>query len=158
MNVPEAWVVPPCRQSRPKSTAAGRTEIAFDYGLKRTGEEFLAKLHAAYQEVSGLTNATFVTAWELRSVFCFDNKCQPSVFDKLFGDSASGSVEYKLQLEVQRQKPQHENTLRANNRNIGSVRVVRRYRRQRLNDHNVMSHMLGNTCMPSVAVKMMVRR
>ena len=101
-------------------------EIAFDYGLKRTGEDFLAKLYAAYQKVSGLTNATFVTAWELRSVFCFDNKCQPSVFDKLFGDSASGSVEISCSLNFQRQKPQHENTLRANNRNIGSVRVVRR--------------------------------
>ena len=100
--------------------------IAFDYGLKRTSEDFLAKLYAAYQKVSGLTNATFAKAWELRSVFCFDNKCQPSVFDKLFADSASGSPEYKLQLEIQRQKPQHENTLRANNRNIGSVRVVRR--------------------------------
>lgn len=100
--------------------------ISFDYGLKKTSENFLARLYAAYQKLAGVTGATFVPAWELRSVFCFDNKCQPSVFDKIFATTYSGSAEYQLQLEIQRQKPQHEEPLRANNRNIGLLRVVRR--------------------------------
>jgi hypothetical protein len=67
-----------------------------------------------------------VSAWELRGVFCYDNRCQLSVFNRLFDESYSGSEEYKLQLEIQRQKPQHEVAVRAGQRNIGAVRVVKR--------------------------------
>lgn len=101
-------------------------DLSFDYGLARTRENFLGKLHAAYQKLSALKSNTFVSAWELRAVFCLENRCQPSVFNKLFGESYTGSGEYELQLEIQRQKPQHEESLRANNRNVGAVRVVRR--------------------------------
>jgi hypothetical protein len=67
-----------------------------------------------------------VSAWELRAVFCHDNRCQLSVFNRLFDESYSGSEEYKLQLEIQRQKPQHEIPVRARQRNIGAVRMVKR--------------------------------
>ena len=100
--------------------------LEFTHGLKQVGENFLPKLHVAYQELQSRSNSTFVPAWELRSIFCFDNKCQPTVFDRLFDQSYSGSDEYQLHLELQRQKPQHETALRAGNRNIGSVRVSKR--------------------------------
>jgi hypothetical protein len=100
--------------------------LEFNHGLRQTGDHFLRKLYAAYQRVQAVKRVTFVPAWELRSVFCLDNQCQPTVFNRLFDDSYNGSDEYRLDLEIQRQKPQHEAVLRAGNRNIGSVRVAKR--------------------------------
>jgi len=105
------------------------TELArleFDHGMKQTGENFLSKLFAAYQKLQALKGNTFVPSWELRAVFCYDNRCQMSVFDKLFDQDYSGSDEFRLHMEIQRQKLQHESPVRAGNRNIGTVRVVRR--------------------------------
>lgn len=100
--------------------------VSFDYGLKQMGGEFLGKLFAAYQDVQRIRSGTFVAAWELRAVFCARFRCQPTVFNTLLDRSYDGSGEYALQLEIQRQKPQHETPVRAGNRNIGSIRVVRR--------------------------------
>jgi hypothetical protein len=100
--------------------------LEFDHGLRQTGENFLAKLYAAYQRLQALRGNTFVPAWELRAIFCFDNRCQPSVFNNLFDQDFSQSQDFKLHLEIQRQKLQHESPVRAGNRNIGTVRVVKR--------------------------------
>lgn len=100
--------------------------LVFDHGLKQTGENFLAKLFTAYQRLQPIRGNTFVPAWELRAVFCYENRCQMSVFDRLFDQDFSQSEEYKLHLEIQRQKPQHETPVRAGNRNIGTVRVAKR--------------------------------
>ena len=116
------------RTARVELTKDG-TQLAglkFDRGLKQTGEGFLVKLYAAYQKLQALKGNTFVPAWELRAVFCYDNRCQLSVFDPLFNKAYGGTEDYKLQLEIQRQKPQHEMPVRAGNRNIGAVRVVKR--------------------------------
>jgi hypothetical protein len=102
------------------------SRLEFDHGLKQIGENFLANLFAAYQTLQSLKGNSFVPAWELRAVFCYEHRCQLTVFDKLFDQAYSGSDEYKLQLESQRQKLQHETPVRAGNRNIGTVRVVKR--------------------------------
>jgi len=96
--------------------------LMYDSGLKNTGENFLFRLFQAYQKLKN----TYVPAWSLRAVFCFDNLCQDSVFDKLMEEHYTGSDEYDLQLEIHRQKGQHDRPLRIGNRNIGLVRVVRR--------------------------------
>jgi hypothetical protein len=48
------------------------------------------------------------------------------VFNNLFDQDFSQSQDFKLHLEIQRQKLQHESPVRAGNRNIGTVRVVKR--------------------------------
>ncbi len=100
--------------------------LRFVYGIDEMRTNFLARLFDAYQALKELNQSTFVSAWELRSFFCVGNSCQPTVFNKLFDECHSGSSEFALQLEIQRQKPQHEDPLRVGNRNIGSVRVVKR--------------------------------
>ena len=102
--------------------------VAFDYGLAATRDGFMCKLYAAYQKLQALRSGTFVAAWELRAVFCVDNHCQPSVFNLLFGEFIGKSGDYRLDLEIQRHKPQHEEPLRAGKRNIGSIRVAKRLR------------------------------
>jgi hypothetical protein len=99
---------------------------SFDFGLQETGNGFLGKLFLAYQDAQKIRSGTFIPAWELRAVFCTRFRCQPTVFNTLLDQSYDGSAEYALQLEIQRQKPQHEPPVRARNRNIGSIRVVRR--------------------------------
>jgi hypothetical protein len=96
--------------------------LTYDSGLKKTAENFLPKLFQAYQKIKN----TYVTAWNLRAVFCLDNLCQDSVFDRLMEEHYTGSDEYGLQLEIQRQKGQYDRPLRLGNRNIGLVRVVKR--------------------------------
>ena len=76
--------------------------VEFDHGLKQTGEGFLGKLYAVYQKLQARKGNTFVPAWELRAVFCYDHRCQLSVFDNLFDKAYGGSDEFKLQLEIQR--------------------------------------------------------
>ncbi len=120
-----AWVI--YRTAVVELTPDG-TQLAhleFDHGLKQTGENFLTKLFSSYQKLQAAKGNTFVPAWELRAAFCYENRCQMSVFDKLFDEWSSGSDEFKLRLEIQRQKLQHEAPVRAGNRNIGSVRVVK---------------------------------
>ena len=102
------------------------SNLTFDYGLTATRNGFMGKLYAAYQKLQALKQGTFVAAWKLRAVFCIDNHCQPSVFNTLFDESIGKSGGYRLDLEIQRQKPQHEKPLRAGKRNIGSIRVAKR--------------------------------
>jgi hypothetical protein len=121
----DGWVIYPTATTELSEDQSRLARLSFDFGLRQTEASFFPKLHSAYQTLKNLKGNTFVPAWELRAVFCFDNKCQPSVFDRLFEDSYGGTADFKLQLEIQRQKPQHEEPVRAGNRNIGSVRVVR---------------------------------
>ena len=99
-------------------------KIVFDSGLENTDMDFLQKLYSAYQSLQKLKNLSYVAAWELRSVFCFENRCQPSVFNRLFDKYYTGSKEYKLHLEIQRSKPRSEEPLFAGKRKIGTVRVT----------------------------------
>jgi hypothetical protein len=108
----------------PDGTQLSRLE--FDHGVKQTGENFLGKLFTAYQWLQNKNGTTFVPAWELRAVFCYEHRCQMSVFDKLFDRDYSSAEDYKLHMEIQRQKLQHESPVRVGTRNIGTVRVVKR--------------------------------
>jgi len=100
--------------------------LVFDTGLDKTREEFLDKLYRAYIKLQRTTKGTYSLAWQLRAVFCFDNRCQESVFDRLMEENYTGSDKYELALEIQRQRGQYDRPLRVGNRNIGLVRVLKK--------------------------------
>jgi hypothetical protein len=109
------------------SAAQDRVDgLVFDSGLEKTRANFLAKLYDAYVKVQRRTKETYVLAWQLRAVFCLDNRCQESVFQRLMEFHYTGSEEFELTLEIQRQKGIHDRPLRLGNRNIGLVRVGKR--------------------------------
>ncbi|MGH9908888.1 MAG: hypothetical protein ACRD8U_25290, partial [Pyrinomonadaceae bacterium] len=99
--------------------------LSFDNGLAKTRENFLDKLYDAYLKVQQSTKDTYALAWQLRAVFCFANRCQESVFDRLMEEHYTGSEQYDLTLEIQRHG-QYERPLRVGKRNIGLVRVVKK--------------------------------
>lgn len=101
-------------------------ELIFDSGLATTRENFLGKLYEAYVKTQKLTKETYVLAWQLRAVFCLDNRCQESVFERLMEEHYVGSQDFELTLEIQRQKGIHDRPLRVGGRNIGLVRVGRK--------------------------------
>jgi hypothetical protein len=109
---------------RPAPDPGTSVEFTFDSGLEALRPEFLARLFSTYQELQRRDGATYVKAWELRAVFCRTNRCQGSVFNKLFEQLFGGDNSYEIHTEIRRQWPQHEEALRAGQRNIGSVRVV----------------------------------
>ena len=87
---------------------------------------FLQRLWGTYTRLQKAGAATFVLAWELRAAFCFENSCQPSVFNSLFAQHYARGDGYELHMEIQRQLPRFETPLRAGARNIGSVRVAKK--------------------------------
>jgi hypothetical protein len=125
-----AWVVfrtaTVCFRSDESGSAPRVDKIEFDRGVRVIGDGFMEKLWAAYQGLQQLGRGTHVPAWELRAAFCHANRCQLSVFDKLFEEHYNNSGDYELHLEIQRKKPQHETVIRAGQRNVGLIRVVRR--------------------------------
>lgn len=100
--------------------------LAFDSGLDKTRNRFLDKLFAAYQKLQQKGRGTFAIVDELRAVFCLDNACQQSVFDRLVSENYAGSDEYELNMEIFRKSGQHNRPIRIGNRNIGLIRVVKR--------------------------------
>lgn len=122
----EGWLIYRTATIELSADGTQLARVEFDCGLKQTGENFLMKLYNAYVNLQATKGTTFVPAWELRAVFCYEHRCQMSVFDNLFAHAYGGSEEYKLHLEIQGQKPQHEPPVRAGNRNIGAVRVAKR--------------------------------
>jgi hypothetical protein len=101
-------------------------QIVFDSGLERTKERFLEKLYQAYTKLQKEGRGTFVVVDELRAVFCFDNSCQETVFDRLVAEHYVGSAEFELNMEIYRKSGQHDKPIRIGNRNIGLIRVVKR--------------------------------
>jgi hypothetical protein len=108
------------------SDERGVAALLYDSGLNRTADGFLPKLYNSYIKMQRLTKGTYALAWQLRAVFCFDNRCQESVFDRLMEEHYTGSDEFDLTLEIQRQRGQYDRPLRVGNRNIGLVRVVKK--------------------------------
>ena len=100
-------------------------ELIFDSGLAKTGENFLAKMYATYQKLQAVRKSKFVNAWELRAVFCLDNRCQQSVFNSLFEENYAGSSVYNLHFEIQQVKSRHEVPLRAGKRSVGTILMTR---------------------------------
>jgi hypothetical protein len=111
---------------RPTPDGTSIDDLVFESGLMKTGENFLQKLYNAYIKVQRLTKGTYALAWQLRAVFCFDNACQESVFDRLMEVYYTGSDEFDLDLEIQRQHGQYDRPLRIGNRKIGLVRVIKK--------------------------------
>jgi hypothetical protein len=100
--------------------------LSFDSGLAKTRENFLDKLYDAFLKIQKVTKGTYALAWQLRAVFCFENRCQETVFDRLMDEHYTGSEQYELTLEVQKPNSQHERPLRLSGRNIGLVRVLKK--------------------------------
>lgn len=100
-------------------------KLVFDSGLKVIEENFLGKLYAAYQKLQSPRKSNFVSAWELRSVFCLDNRCQQSVFNHQFEKDYAGSSTYHLHFEIQQAKSRHEKPLRAGQRSVGKILMTK---------------------------------
>jgi hypothetical protein len=101
--------------------------MEFNSSLTRLRETFLQRLYQAYLALQKIGQSTLVTAHELRAVFCLENSCQPSTFDKLFDQQyARDDSEYEVHTEIQQQRPRHEKPLRAGNRNVGLVLVSKK--------------------------------
>jgi hypothetical protein len=100
-------------------------ELVFDSGLAKTKENFLAKLYEAYQKLQTARKSKIVNAWELRAVFCLDNRCQQSVFNSLFEENYAGDSMYNLHFEIQQAKSRHEVPLRAGKRSVGTILMTR---------------------------------
>jgi hypothetical protein len=101
-------------------------ELTFDSGLEKTRVRFLEKLFSAYQKLQQRGHSTFAIVDELRAVFCYENACQESVFDRLVSEYYVGSEEYELNMEIYRRSGQHDRPIRIGNRNIGLLRVIKR--------------------------------
>ena len=121
----DGWLVYPTARFELSADGKQVSKMIFDSGLAHVREGFLRRLFEAYQQLQALRGSTYVTAWELRAVFCVENRCQRTTFDKVFAEHYAGDDAYRLHLEIQRNKPQHEDALRAGDRNIGTVRVIK---------------------------------
>lgn len=121
----DGWLVYPTATIELSDDGRQITKLIFDSGLTQVRERFLGRLYDAYQKLQSKRGTTYVAAWELRAVFCVDNRCQKSAFNRVFAENYLGSNEHRLHLEIQRNKPQHEEVVRAGDRNIGSVRVLK---------------------------------
>jgi hypothetical protein len=102
-------------------------DLKFDSGLQKTRKNFLEKLYNSYQKLQTKNRGTYVIVDEMRAVFCYDNRCQKSVFDQLVGELYEGSDEYELNMEIYRKSGQFDHPIRIGNRNIGLIRVIRRH-------------------------------
>jgi hypothetical protein len=107
--------------------------LVFDSGPTKTGENFLGKMFATYQKLHAIRKSSrksgHVNAWELRAVFCLDNHCQHSVFNRLFEENYRGSDAYSLHFEIQqvksRVKSPDQVPLRAGRRSVGTILMIR---------------------------------
>jgi hypothetical protein len=110
----------------PSASAEAIVDLKFDSGLQETRANFLEKLFNAYQKLQKKNRGTYVVVDELRAVFCYDNRCQESVFDTLVGELYEGSDEYELNMEIYRKSGQHDRPIRIGHRNIGLIRVIKK--------------------------------
>lgn len=101
-------------------------KLTFDSGLDKTRDRFLEKLFSAYQKLQQKGRGTFAVVDELRAIFCYDNTCQESVFDRLVSEHYVGSEEYELNMEIYRRSGQHGRPIRIGNRNIGLLRIIKK--------------------------------
>jgi len=94
-------------------------------GTSALRESFLERLHGAYIKHKRAIGNTYLPAWELRAVFCHENRCQPGVFNVLFNEFFKGSMEYNIQLEIERARPRYELPVIAGKRRIGTVAITK---------------------------------
>jgi hypothetical protein len=101
------------------------TSIEHPAGVSMLRESFLDRLYGAYLKHRRTMGNTYVHAWELRAVFCGENRCQPGVFNALFDERYMGSQEYRVQLEIERTRPRHELPVIAGSRRIGAIAITK---------------------------------
>ena len=102
------------------------SEIRYETGMDSLRQDFLERLYKSYENHRNIVGATYVPAWELRAVFCHDNSCQPTVFNKLLDEQYVGSTQFKVQLEIERARPRYESPVVVGKRRIGTIAVTRR--------------------------------
>jgi len=122
----DGWLILRTATLRPSPELGPTLEFIFDSGLEAIRPDFLARLYTAYIELQRREGSTYVPAYKLRAVFCRNNRCQGSVFNTLFDQQFIGDKGFEIHTEIRRQWPKHEEPLRAGQRNIGTVRVVRK--------------------------------
>jgi hypothetical protein len=110
------------RTSEDRKTLHG---ISYPSGLATLRQTFLEKLYDAYVVHNRIGGNTYVSAWELRAVFCHENRCQPAVFNALLEEHYTGATPYRVHLEIERTRPRHEQPVTAGKRRIGTIRVTR---------------------------------
>lgn len=101
------------------------THIEHPGGISALRESFLERLYGAYLKHKKVVGNTYVHAWELRAVFCHENRCQPAVFNALFDEHYMGSQEYRVQPEIERTRPRHELPVIAGGRRIGTIAITK---------------------------------
>jgi hypothetical protein len=100
--------------------------VRFDNGYNALREDFLDRLYAVYQKMREWERPSVVDAWELRAAFCYEHRCAPGVFNKLFEENYTGSATYEISKDFPRNKPQHEDPLVLGGRQIGLIRITKR--------------------------------
>lgn len=110
------------RVSEDRETLDG---ISYPNCLVTVRENFLEKLYNAYIMHSRLVSNTYVPTWELRAIFCHEQRCQPAVFNVLLEEHYRGVPPYSVHLEIERTRPRHEEAVMVGKRRIGTIRVMR---------------------------------
>jgi hypothetical protein len=106
-------------------TGEALKEIVYPASLSVVRQGFMEKLYNAYLTHSRLVGNTYVPTWELRAIFCHEQRCQPVAFNKLLEEHYKGVPPYSIHLEIERTKPRHEETLMVGKRRIGTIRVTK---------------------------------
>lgn len=99
--------------------------ISYPSSLSVVRYNFMEKLYNAYLTHNRLMGNTYVPTWELRAVFCHEQRCQPAVFNILLEEHYRGVPPYAVHLEIERTRPRHEETVMVGKRRIGTIRVTK---------------------------------
>ncbi|QCO16974.1 hypothetical protein D3869_16920 (plasmid) [Azospirillum brasilense] len=101
--------------------------LRFENGLAALRGSFLDRVYATYLGMREWGRSSVVLAWELRAAFCFEHRCAPGVFNRLFEEHYNGSDVYEIGKDFPpRNKPQHEEPLVLGGRQIGLIRMTKR--------------------------------
>jgi hypothetical protein len=100
--------------------------VQFDRGLNALRDGFLDRLYSVYLKMREWGRPSVVDAWELRAAFCYEHRCAPAVFNKLFEENYTGSDAYEISKDFPRNKPQHEEPLILGGRQIGLIQIIKR--------------------------------
>jgi hypothetical protein len=100
--------------------------VRFENGLATLRDGFLDRVHRVYLQMRELGRPSVVLAWELRASFCFEHRCSPGVFDRLFAEHYNGSDVYEIAKDFPRNKPLHEDPLVLGDRQIGLIRITKK--------------------------------
>lgn len=107
-----------------RQTIAG---LRFENGLAALRGSFLDRVYETYLKMREWGRSSVVLAWELRAAFCFEHRCAPGVFNRLFEEHYNGSDVYEIGKDFPpSNKPKHEKPLMLGGRQIGLIRITKR--------------------------------